>query len=249
PPMTARVADARAAFRPAAHAARHDPGAARVLPRGAVGTRRSVDASFVDQLGERSLGGDDVAVVDCGAELRFEGWPATLLLSIDSSDAAVTFAWSPAADHLEVWLDGAVVSEQRDVLGRPWRGRVAYGRLDGRDFLLLDDQHSYAVEAPRAGTLPRPRTWLHVGAVGASPAALASLRVFRDVYAYREPVTSVGEARPWPKFVRPGHWFLLGDNAFDSRDSRQFGDVPIESFLGAPVAVIGPWSRARRLPR
>ena len=97
--------------------------------------------------------------------------------------------------------------------------------------------------------LPRPRTWLHVGVVGAAPVTVGALRVFRDIYAYREPVTSVGQERPWPKFVRPGHWFLLGDNAFDSRDSRHFGDVSTARFLGVPAYVIGPWARARSLAR
>jgi len=249
PSMAGSVSAARTAFRDQAHAARHDPRAEQVLPRGAVGTRRSVDAAFLDLLGERSVGGDDVAVVDCGLELRFDRWSGPLLLSIDSTDAVVTFVWNPGDDGLQVWVNGVAVAEEREVLGGSWSGDAAFGRLDGRDFLLLGGEHQYVLETPRPGTQPRPRTWLHVGAVGEQGASMRSLRVFRDVYAYREPVMSVGEARPWPKFVRPGHWFLLGDNAFDSRDSRQFGDVPIESFVGSPVAVIGPWSRARVLPR
>ncbi len=248
-PMARSVSDARAAFRAEAHAARHEPGSEQTLPRGTVGTRGPVDATYLDLCGARSLGGEDVAVVDCGLELRFDAWPASLLLSIDSTDAAVTFAWSPPEDRLQVWVDGEVVAEVGSVLGAPWRGAATFGRLDGRDFLLLGPAHRYVLETPRPGRVPRPRTWLHIGAVGARGASLASLRVFRDVYAYREPVTSVGEVRPWPKFVRPGHWFLLGDNAFDSRDSRQFGDVPVESFLGAPTGVLGPWSRARFLGR
>ena len=135
------------------------------------------------------------------------------------------------------------------MLGRAWGGEVAYGRLDGRDFVLLGDSHEYVLETPGARVLPRPRTWLHVGVVGDAPVEVSALRVFRDIYAYREPVTSVGQERPWPKFVRPGHWFLLGDNAFDSRDSRHFGDVPTARFLGVPAYVIGPWARARSLAR
>ena len=141
PPMARSVADARVAFRGGAHAARHDPRASSALPRGVVGTRRAVDAAFLDLLGERSLGGDDVAVVDCGLELSFGDWPQTLLFSIDSSEAAVTFAWSPADDVLQVWVDGVVVAEERGVLARSWGGAAIYGRLDGRDFLLLDEDH------------------------------------------------------------------------------------------------------------
>ena len=249
PPMANDVASVRAMFGEARHRSRHRAGGARVLPRGAVGTSRSVDASFVDMCGERSLGGEDVPVIDCGVELAVDGEFDALLLTIDSTDFATTFAWRPAQDRLTVWVDGRVVADQRDMLGRSWSGYAAYGRLDGRDFLMLDQDHEYALETPAARVLPRPRTWLHVGVVGSAPVELGALRVFRDVYAYRDPVASVGQERPWPKFVRPGHWFLLGDNAFDSRDSRHFGDVSTDRFLGVPAYVIGPWARARSLSR
>ncbi|HIE71784.1 MAG TPA: hypothetical protein EYP98_17285 [Planctomycetes bacterium] len=91
-----------------------------------------------------------------------------------------------------------------------------------------------------------PRTWLHVGVIGAAPASLSSVRVFRDVYSTRLEELSVGESR-WPIRIEPGHWFLLGDNSFDSRDSRHIGAVATSAFLGVPTRVIGPWSRARVL--
>lgn len=249
PPMASGLTGARAKFREERHRARHRPGAARVLPRGTVGTSRPVDASFLDLCGARSLGGEDVPVTDCGMELAVDGAFEALLLTIDSTDFATTFVWRPAQDRLTVWVDGREVADERAVLGRAWGGEVAYGRLDGRDFVLLGEGHEYVLETPGARVLPRPRTWLHVGVVGDAPVEVGALRVFRDIYAYREPVTSVGQERPWPKFVRPGHWFLLGDNAFDSRDSRHFGDVPTASLLGVPAYVIGPWARARSLAR
>ena len=249
PPMARGIADVRPLFRPSAHKNRHRIRCERVSPAKTIGTLAPVDASFLDQRGARVLGGDDVPVADCGMQLSFRGQPAVLLLSIDSSDFATTFMWSPERDHLQVWLDGRVVSEQDDLLGRSWSGDLKFGRLDGRDYIMLGGDHQYVLETPGVSLLPRPRTWLHVGVVGEEPAVVRSMRVFRDVYAYRDPVTSVGDDKPWPKFVRPGHWFLLGDNAFDSRDSRHFGDVATDDFLGVPVWVIGPWARARALPR
>jgi len=249
PPMAASVAVARAAFGAERHAARHRADVGRVLPGGTVGTARSVDASFLDMVGVRRRGGEDVAVADCGMTVRFEGAPEVVLLSIDSTDFTTTFVWNAAQNDFRVWVDGHIVVRRTDVLDSRWAGEVAFGRLDGRDFLLLDEDHSYALESPGQTLSSRPQTWLHVGVVDARPAHIESMRVFRDVYAYREPITSVGEEKPWPKFVRPGHWFLLGDNAFDSHDSRHFGDVSAETFLGVPAAVIAPWSRARAIER
>ncbi|MCK5943747.1 MAG: hypothetical protein KAI24_17315 [Planctomycetes bacterium] len=249
PPMARRLADVRAAFRVGAHQARHRDPADGVLPKDTIGTGRHVDASFLDVQGVRSFGGEDVPVADCGIELSLVEQPQLLLLSIDSSDFATTFVWNTARNVLQVWVDCRRVATESDVLAQPWNGRVTFGRLDGRDFVLLGDDHDYVIETPGTPILPRPRTWLHVGVVGERPAKIAGLRVFRDVYSYREPVTSVGPDKAWPKFVRPGHWFLLGDNAFDSRDSRQIGDVPLDHFLGTPTCVIGPWGRARMLPR
>ena len=39
-----------------------------------------------------------------------------------------------------------------------------------------------------------------------------------------------------PTKVRPGHYFLLGDNRDNSRDSRQHGPVPRKDILGKVVA-------------
>ncbi|MFN3243153.1 MAG: S26 family signal peptidase [Planctomycetota bacterium] len=249
PPMARGLADVRSGFRVGAHEVRHREPADGVLPRGTIGTSQPVDATFLDAKGVRSLGGDDVSVADCGMELALSKRPKVLLLSIDSSDFATTFVWNGEGNTLQVWVDGRVVSEQNGVLQESWNGEVAFGRLDGRDFVMLGPTHEFVLETPGVSLLPRPRTWLHVGVVGEEDARIDRLRVFRDVFSYREPVNSIGEQSPWPKFVRKGHWFLLGDNAFDSRDSRQIGDVPIDNFLGKPTYVIGPWGRARKLPR
>lgn len=249
PPMAAVLADARAKLRPRARRARHRDPLAGVLPEGAVGTRRAMDCTFLDLAGARSLTGADVTATDCGMTVDFEAVRGVVLCTIDSADFAVTFVLDCAARRVTVWNDDeAGASEALDDLS--WQGRLTFGRLDGRDYLLLDG--ALALAAPVTGTsrLPKPRTYLSVALVGEAPASIRSLAVFRDVYSYRPPEQSVpGGPKKWPVYVARGEWFLLGDNAFDSRDSRQFGPVKVDAFLGVPRCVIGPWDRRRWIAR
>ncbi len=249
PPMARALGDARAALSAAARIARHRELDDGVLPVGVIGTASPVDACYVDVEGRRSVGGEDVFVADCGAQLSLGDPPEALLMSLETGDFAVTFVWEVARGALQVWMDGQAVVEERQVAVDAWTGEVAFGRLDGRDFVLLGLEEEVVLETPGEARTSRPKTWLHVGVVGDRAVEVRGVRVFRDIYYYREPVQSVGPDKVWPKFVRPGHWFLLGDNGFDSRDSRQIGDVPTSSFMGVPARVIGPWGRARALER
>ena len=133
---------------------------------------------------------------------------------------------------------------------------VTFGLLDGRVWIDLGDgrtavvaRHDDWVVTDDRGLPPGFRTLLHAGAVG-QPLRPSAIAVDRDIYYARLRVAALpGSPGSWPRTVPKGHWFLLGDNCFDSRDSRQFGAVPKSSFLGAPCCVIGPPSRRRWLCR
>jgi hypothetical protein len=247
PPVESSLANVRSAFRIRAHDARHKNIDDGVLPPGVIGTNRPVDATFVDLEGHRDDAGSSTAVIDCGMEVQFENRPDVVLGSIDNTDFTTTFVWLAASNTVAIWLDGESVHNATNVLAEEWRGKLTFGRLDGRDFIMLDDVYTLPIVIPGKATSPLPRTWVHLAVVGEVTAQISSLRVFRDVFATRiHHEISVGEPR-WPILVEPGHWFLLGDNAFDSKDSRQIGAQPASSFMGVPTYVIGPWARARRL--
>ena len=52
-----------------------------------------------------------------------------------------------------------------------------------------------------------------------------------------------------PVIVPDGQIYVLGDNSGDSLDSRYYGPVRLERFVGKPVAITRPWSRVRWLAR
>jgi len=51
-----------------------------------------------------------------------------------------------------------------------------------------------------------------------------------------------------PLLVPPGHYFMLGDNRFASKDSRYWGLVPRENLRGQPLFVYYSWEAERQRP-
>jgi len=91
---------------------------------------------------------------------------------------------------------------------------------------------SYRHLRPRAG----------FGAVGLS-VRFERVRIRRDLHW--------GERGPHgvaaPLRLGPDELFVLGDNASESHDSREFGPVPLDAVVGLPEAVVWPPSAWRRL--
>lgn len=118
--------------------------------------------------------------------------------------------------------------------------RFEFGYLDGRFFLLRDDAlvFEHAVELPQESRLRLPRggrkhDLLHLGVAGA-PLWLERMEVFRDAHYQVD--------RPEPQHVEFGEIYVLGDNPFDSADSRENQGDPlrVEDLIGRPCAILGP---------
>jgi hypothetical protein len=222
-------------------------------------TRRAIDGSFLDALGVRHREGDGTTMIDVG----FDG-----LLALDAAAEvfcvvvlrpdAWTFHWRLADGSVELWRNGETVAARKVVDGPapPGPRRVEFGFLDGSFFFGVDgrtdrlwcEPRRPEWQAPdRPEARPLPRNGLHVGAIAAA-ARIESCTLFRDLYWFRERM--VGAPRLDPTVTVPaGEVYLLGDNSFDSHDSRSFGPMPDSAFVGRPRAVIAPWSRRRWLDR
>jgi signal peptidase I len=74
-------------------------------------------------------------------------------------------------------------------------------------------------------------------------AQIDGLAVWRDTPYYDSGEFASGR----PETLAPYELFVIGDNSGESRDSRQWGPVPLQDVLGTPVAIVWPPSRWRRL--
>jgi hypothetical protein len=232
---------------------RRDPSGG-VLPSGAIGTARAVDGGYLDAEGVPRREGDDARIWDCGIDAWLDGPCDEVLCCVENRAVAAVFRWQPTSGALELWADGRTVA--RATLPVPTGAhRIEFGRLDGRYFFAADGRlatdclvahDDMVARADDPG--PEPRSHAYLLAAGRRAVAIRSLVVFRDVFALRMRIAGLpGQPGEWPRFVAPDHWFLLGDNAFDSTDSRSFDAVPAAAFVGRPLAVLGPWSRCRWL--
>jgi signal peptidase I len=92
-------------------------------------------------------------------------------------------------------------------------------------------------EAVPAVALRRPGKHARVSVVVSGEVEILSLDVARDL----------AHDSPDPAPLGPAEYFVLGDNATRSLDSRAFKAVPLDAILGRVFAVAWPFGRARKI--
>ncbi|HLQ38915.1 MAG TPA: signal peptidase I [Planctomycetota bacterium] len=245
-----------AELRPEARARRRH-GTHQLLPPGCFGTVRSVDGSYLDAVGHRGAEGETVLVNDFGLTLWFGARlgagrsPVTgLLLCLELRPHV--YAWLCSGDQVQFCRDGERTGppiQSQDVAGV---AEVTFGILDGRCFLAFGEQlvdwpalADGWQDQPLPAARPEPKSLAYFACRGGGT-GIRRLQVFRDLWQFRRPVPL---REHHADEVPPGYVYLLGDNSFDSSDSRTNGPYSLQEFIGRPRCVLGPRARARWLRR
>jgi signal peptidase I len=220
-----------------------------LYPDGCLGTARPVETTFLDAHGNRRRDGE-IVVSDCGVELDLDGAAALDGVMLCCDQRPDTYAWIVRED-VRFYRNG-------EPIGAPLRrpggiDHIEFGFLDGSFFLVLGDQlvdwreraaEWVSPDVPMARQMPK--SLLFWRGLGSGKATVRHVRVFRDLWYGLERAYDQGSG---PRFVAPGTVFLLGDNSFDSDDSRQHGAFSLRYFVGRPWLVLGPYPRFAWLDR
>ncbi len=162
-----------------------------------------------------------------------------------SSPSSVAFVLEDGSDKhtvvLETGIDSNVYVDGVEI-GGVSRETMRLQRGVEREVWLTNADGSFRVEVDGQEVAPatalKPGKRARVSVVVSGGIEILSLDVARDL---------VHDDNPKPVRLQKGEYFVLGDNATHSRDSRAFGKVREEWVLGRAFAVAWPWSRARIL--
>ncbi|MCB9905161.1 MAG: signal peptidase I [Planctomycetes bacterium] len=248
-------------WQPTASGWRHDGAPERPVAR--LEYARRVADHYVDAHGNFVEGSTEVGDLWIGAALDLEQPTSRALLAVatqgdrfiawigadDGGKRSVRLLSSPIPGPEVAASDSELMAElELAVVAGPHEWVV--GRVDGRVEVWFDGRRvlDQRFGVPRRhpldlfgeGRSHGPRAWIEVGGGGV---ALLGLHLWRDLH-----YTSRGELAVREEFqLGPDELFLLGDNSAASRDSRDFGPIPLSDVIGRPTWVLRPLADARPL--
>ena len=182
-----------------------------------------LDDSPHDQAESREL----APVHDLFVRIALEARDAQLLLRFGTGDAAATVSLQTAQGRgfVRRGSDEVLFSFAPLPTDRP--ANLELGLVDGEVRCSIDGEEFLAAACKLpADAISASSTPLAVGASSGS-AKLFAIEVFRDVHYMSPPAK---DNYVWQ--LGPDEFFLLGDNAAGSVDSRSFGAVKNESLIG-----------------
>lgn len=251
--------DLTALLSDAAHSARRNAQPPELHVPGHLSTLRPVDLSFIDGRGTRWPAHDNLDQ-DFGMEIVCvpgDGCVA-LQLVFEHQDVYWSFLYR-ANGSITLYRSGIATGVEG--VGKELRQgepvHLEFGHLDGRFFViagglraLLKEQELPEPSLEPVYRGPRMTNLLHLGTAGGR-CRIERLRIFRDLWYRPAPLALVPIGAPVR--VEPSEMFLLGDNTFDSLDSRMRsraeGQYRRSDLLGRPCAILAPRGRARWLSR
>jgi signal peptidase I len=171
------------------------------------------------------------------ARVRARAAPSSVAFVLDDGAAKHTVLLETGIDS-SVYVDGLeVAGVAREVL-RLQLGVEREVWITNADGVFRVEADGREVAPP--STLRRPGRHARVSLVVSGEVEILSLDVARDLA--HEGADS-RNAQP----LGPAEYFVLGDNAPRSLDSRELGPIPADAILGRVFAVAWPWGRVRRI--
>ena len=202
---------------------------------------------WVDEAGQLQLGGSrvhDVAIsfrvipdgaVRLVAELREAGDHFTAVL--ECGKPFKIFRRRGPSNEQELGAAGAGLTPGKEA-------QVRFLNVDNRLILLVDGVLVLDLAYERNTEVVGLASNVPALGVEGGVAKLREIEIQRDVH-YTESDCKYGVSEPFK--VPEGEFFLLGDNSVNSRDSRHFGSIPKDRFVGRPFLILHPFHRFRAL--